>query len=465
MTDYHLRKVWEDFLASYRERAAAEHATSSPEPGSDQEPRSWTCPDCGCQMHGARLSRPERGDLCSECYACRKMDEQSTVEQPKKPGCDGPVRTCVWCGEVQGDLAPGWYRSRKTGDLLCPVCAAAGRTFPSAREDVEALRAKGKEFLGRAASGEEGVGDLFIAGAVACMLADRAPAERPEKSELEALAPDDPPVCARSLSVDSRFSTVDARCAGAQGPETTTHPRSGREHFPECESTRHAERNEMSENKVEHVGSSSNDGVVAKVGLEPQPSDKPKKKGRPRGSKNRSTLQREACQSGVNRTGGQQGNGPCTVPILEPDELRLGMLLAQASAGMDQAAASLAKVGPKEAIAAHPSQLLWVLKALAALKEAQSWLAPAMALTLGAPQVPGGSPVVMLRGGHPWPGLVMRTADNWVEVQTEDELWSGWFDLRTGVLLDGPREGAFLLSDLIRLDLDSLPTPLQDGEA
>jgi hypothetical protein len=222
-------------------------------------------------------------------------------------------------------------------------------------------------------------------------------------------------------------------------------------------------RNEMSENKVEQAQSDVGQDTVAKVGLEPQQEQKTKKRGRPRGSKNRATLHAEACQSSVNRTGGQGGVAVVTVPLLEADELRLGMLLAQASAGLDQAAASVAKMGPKEAVAAHPSQLVWILKALGAIKEAQSWLSPALALTLGAPQVPGGTRVTILRGGHPWSGVVMRTAENWVEVQSEDEQWSGWFDLRTGILLDGPREGAFVVSDLIRLDLESLPETNGEG--
>ena len=101
---------------------------------------------------------------------------------------------------------------------------------------------------------------------------------------------------------------------------------------------------------------------------------------------------------------------------------------------------------------------------MVALKEAESWLAPAVSISLGKPQVAGGTQVRLRCGGGMREGVVQRTTDNWVQVELPDQHWRGWFDLRTGVLLGqvspfmstGMGSGV-AFSDLFRLDLGSLP--------
>lgn len=198
------------------------------------------------------------------------------------------------------------------------------------------------------------------------------------------------------------------------------------------------------------------EGTVAKVGLEPTTQEQPKRRGRPKGSKTRSSLPNTECQDGASRTNGQRPKGGLDPVALEGAELAVAARVTRALGMVEGAVAALGQIDHNDAAELHPDQLVWMARGMTALREAESWLAPAVSISLGKPQVNGGTPVRVLCGGSSKEGVVQRTADNWVQVELPVQRWRGWFDLRTGLLLGqlSPFGGGVAFSDLMRLDLN-----------
>lgn len=239
------------------------------------------------------------------------------------------------------------------------------------------------------------------------------------------------------------------------GPDLLLGCSDRKQHFSGTSARNHEESEIMSENGEVQL----EDKTVAKVGLEPTTTSAPKRRGRPKGSKNRQSLQKEECRDGGVRTNGQRLKYSEDTFASEGRELAVAVQVTRALGMVEGAIASLAQVDHENASALHPDQLLWLVKGLAALREAERWLAPVVSVSLGKPQVNSGTPVKVFRGGgESVEGTVQRTADNWIQVELSSERWRGWFDLRTGLMLDRASWGPGVnLSDLFRLDLDSLP--------